>query len=54
MLAWYRRFPPKDDPDNGEMEKTKEADASMEAGGPDASDASEEEALQLPGNEDEA
>ena len=36
MLAWYRRFPPKDDPDNGEKEKTKEADASMEAGGPDA------------------
>jgi hypothetical protein len=54
MLAWYRRFPPKDDPDNGEKEKTKEADASMEAGGPDASDASEEEALQLSGNEDEA
>jgi hypothetical protein len=51
MLAWYRRFPPKDDP---EKEKTKEADASMEAGGSDASEDREEEALQFSANEDEA
>jgi hypothetical protein len=54
MLAWYRQFPPKDDPDNGEREKTKKTDASIKAGAPDASEDGEEEALQLSDDEDEA
>ncbi len=35
MVAWYWRFPPKDDPDK--LEKTQEVDTSMEAGDADDS-----------------
>ena len=50
MVAWYRRFPPKNDPDN--MEQTPEGDTSMErGGGDDAGEDGEEQALQLSGDE---
>ena len=52
MVAWYRRFPPTNDPDR--MEKTQEGDDGMGAGAADDSDqdAGEGAALQL--SDDEA
>ena len=52
MVAWYRRFPPKNDPDN--MEQNPEGDTSMErgvGGGDDTGEDGEDEALQLSGDE---